>query len=335
MDQPLLGRHFITTQEWSEDELELLLKTATDLKRKFQRDEPHAWLRDRTLFMLFYEQSTRTRNSFEAGMTQLGGHAHDLSPGKLQVSHGETALDTARVLSRYGHGIAIRNCDWRVGNSFLREVAAVSTIPVINMQCDRYHPCQAMADLMTIREKFPAQERGLKMVVSWTYAPSYVRPISVPQSEILLMTRFGLNVTLAHPPEFKLEPQILAQAQDNARRAGVRFETTDDMDAAFEGAHVVYPKSWGCLLHIPDRQAAVSTIEKYPGWICNEKRMQRAAPEAIYMHPLPATRGVEVTDGVIDGPHSVVWDQAENRLHTAKALMALTMKRAPGPDPGR
>ncbi len=325
MSRLLQGRHFLTTQDWTIDELELLLATAADLKRKFTCGESHRLLPDKTLFMLFYEQSTRTRNSFEAGMTQLGGHAHDLTPEKLQLSHGERGTDTAMVLSRYGHGIAIRNCDWGVGNNFMREVAAISRIPVINMQCDLYHPCQAMADLMTIREKFHGELRGRKLAVSWTYAPSYVRPISVPQSEILLMTRFGLDVTLAHPPEFRLKPEILHQAEANARKAGVRFEVIDDMDAAFASAHVVYPKSWGCLVHEPDRQAAVSHIEKYPGWVCNEQRMKLTDARSLYMHPLPASRGQEVTDAVIDGPHSVVWDQAENRLHTAKALMALTM----------
>ncbi len=265
MSKPMQGRHFITTQEWSVEEIELLLETSWDLKRKFYRDEPHALLRDKTLFMMFYEQSTRTRNSFEAGMTQLGGHAHDLTPDKLQVSHGETAEDTARVLSRMGHGIAIRNCDWGLGNKFMRSVAAISRVPLLNMQCDLYHPCQAVADLMTIREKFPDGIRGRKMVVSWTYAPSYVRPISVPHSEILLMTRFGLDVTLAHPPEFKLKPEIIAQAEANAAASGSKFEIVDDMDAAFEGAHIVYPKSWGCLVHEPDREAAVQHIERYPG----------------------------------------------------------------------
>jgi N-acetylornithine carbamoyltransferase len=156
-----------------------------------------------------------------------------------------------------------------------------------------------------------------------------VRPISVPHSEILLMTRFGLDVTLAHPPEFKLKPEILAQAEANAAKAGTKFEMTDDMDAAFADAHVVYPKSWGCLVHEPDREAAVQHITKYPGWVANEERMALTRKDSIYMHPLPASRGAEVTDGVIDGPHSVVWDEAENRLHTAKALMALTMKDAP------
>ena len=325
MSKPLRGRHFLTTQDWTDAELELLLETAADLKRKFHRQEPHRLLLDKTLFMMFYEQSTRTRNSFEAGMTQLGGHAHDLTPDKLQISHGETAADTAMVLSRYGHGIAIRNCDWGIGNLFMREVAAISRVPVINMQCDLYHPCQGIADLMTIREKFRGQLQGRKFVLSWTYAPNYVRPMSVPHTEILLMARFGLDVTLAHPPEFKLKPEIIHQAEANARKSGVRFEIVDDMNAAFAGAHIVYPKSWGCLVHEPDRAAAVAHIEKYPGWICNEERLNLTAEGSIYMHPLPVSRGQEVTDAVIDGPHSVVWDQAENRLHTAKALMALTM----------
>ncbi len=325
MSKPLRGRHFLDTEEWNDQEIELLLQTAWDLKRKFYRDEPHALLRDRTLFMLFFEQSTRTRNSFEAGMTQLGGHAHDLTPEKLQVSHGETAVDTARVLSRYGHGIAIRNCDWGIGHAFMRQVAAISRVPVINMQCDRYHPCQAVADLMTIREKLGDDLRGRKIAVSWTYAPNYVRPLSVPQSEILMMTRTGMDVVLAHPPEFRLEPQILDQARANAARTGARFEITEDMDAAFAGAHVVYPKSWGCLVHEPVREAAVKAIDRHPGWVCDERRIALAARDVIYMHPLPASRGLEVTDAVIDGPHSVVWDQAENRLHTAKAIMALTM----------
>lgn len=325
MSKPMQGRNFISTQDWAADEIEMLLQTSGDLKRKFYRDEPHALLRDKTLFMMFYEQSTRTRNSFEAGITQLGGHAHDLTPEKLQVSHGETAQDTGRVLSRMGDAISIRNCEWGVGNKFINSVAEVSNVPVINMQCDLYHPCQAVADLMTIREKFINEIRGRRIVVSWTYAPSYVRPISVPHSEILLMTRFGLDVTLAHPPEFKLKPEIIAQAEANAKASGTKFEIMDDMDAAIEGAHIVYAKSWGCLVHEPDREAAVQHIEKYPDWICNEKRMSIADPQAIYMHPLPASRGAEVTDAVIDGPQSVVWDEAENRLHTAKAIMALTM----------
>ena len=321
----LKGKHYITTRDWSDEELEFMLATAADMKEKFRNGEPTPLLRDKTLFALFFEQSTRTRNSMEAGMTQLGGHANILDPGKPQISHGETVTDTGRVLSRMGHGIAIRNCDWGVGNAFMRAIAELSEVPLINLQCDLYHPCQAAADIMTVRERFPGEERGRKIVVSWTYAPSYVRPISVPHSEILIMSRMGLDVTLAHPPEFKLQPEIVDEARANCERNGTTFEIVDDMDVGFEGAHVVYPKSWGCLVTEPDREAAVQHIEKYPDWCCDERRMGLAADDAIYMHPLPATRGQEVTDAVIDGPQSAVWDQAENRLHTAKAIMSLTM----------
>jgi len=327
MDDGLRGRDFVTDAEWSLEELERMFQTAGELKTQFRRGIPTPWLQNLTLFMLFFEQSTRTRNSFEAGMTQLGGHAHDLTPDKMQISHGETAFDTGAVLSRYGHAIGIRNCFWKTGNRYLREVAASASVPVFNMQCDLYHPCQATADLMTVREKFGAGElRGRKFVVSWAYAPSYQKPMSVPQSLILLMPRFGMDVVLAHPPEFDLVPELVEQARGFARASGARFDIVHDMDAAFEGAHVVYPKSWGCMMRTTDLQESAAVAARYKDWICDERRMGIVDRDCLYMHCLPADRGHEVTDAVIDGPHSVVFDEAENRLHVQKAIMALTMK---------
>ncbi len=327
MDDRLAGRDFITDTDWSAEELERVFELASTLKQKFRRGEPTLLLPHQTLFMMFFEQSTRTRNSFEAGMTQLGGHAHDLTPDKMQISHGETPWDTGKVLSRYGHAIAIRNCFWKLGNRYLREVAEAASVPVFNMQCDWWHPCQAMADLMTVREKFGARSlRGRKIAVSWAYAPSYQKPMSVPQSLIALFPRFGMDVVLAHPPEFELIPDIVQRARDYARAAGCKFDIVHDMDAAFEGAHVVYPKSWGCMMHTDDKEASAKIARNYTGWICDERRMKLAARDAIYMHCLPADRGHEVTDAVIDGPQSVVFDEAENRLHAQKAIMALTMK---------
>lgn len=328
------GKHFITDQEWTREELDTVFEVAKDLKRKFALNIPHRLLQDKTLFMIFFEQSTRTRNSFEAGMTQLGGHAHDLTADKMQISHGETPLDTAKVLSRYGHGIAARMCEYHVGNKYLRELARHASVPIFNMQCDIYHPCQALADLMTIKEKFHDELRGRKFVISWAYAPSYTRPMSVPQSLILLMTRFGLDVTLAHPPEFRLMPDILAQATTSAKEAGVKFEVVHDMKEAFKGAHIVYPKQWGCMEHLNEqgitkREDSMAIADKYKDWICDEKIMKTTDKQSIYMHCLPADRGSEVTNEVIDGPHSVVFDEAENRLHVQKALMALTMGGRP------
>jgi N-acetylornithine carbamoyltransferase len=324
MDTRLKGRHFITEQDWSVEELETLFTLAADLKVAKKEGRATPLLAGKTLYMIFFDASTRTRNSFETGMTQLGGHAIFLSPDKMQISHGENARDTAKVLSRYGEGIAIRHCAFGEGNAYLREVAANAGVPVLNMQCDIYHPCQILADYLTIREKF-GKTRGLKLGVAWTSAPNYVRPLSVPQSLILMMPRFGLDVTLAYPPEFKLMPEIEEQARANARAAGTKFEITHRFEDAFENADVVIPKSWGPLVTTQDKSAGLSLIEKYPTWRCDTKHMALGKKHILYMHPLPADRGREVTDEVIDGPHSVVYDEAENRLHVQKALMALTM----------
>jgi N-acetylornithine carbamoyltransferase len=320
----LKGRDFITTQEWSLEELESLFHLAERLKRARAAGEPTPLLAAKTLYMIFFDASTRTRNSFETGMTQLGGHGIYLSPDRMQISHGENARDTAAVLSRYGDGIAIRQCTYGEGNAYLREVAEHAEIPVLSMQCDVYHPCQILADYMTIRERF-GDTRGLKLGVAWTSAPNYVRPLSVPQSLILMMPRFGLDVTLAYPPEFRLMPEIEEQAKANAEAAGSRFEITHRFEDAFDDADVVIPKSWGPLVHTQDVEEGIRLIERYPEWRCDAERMALGKDHLIYMHPLPADRGREVTDEVIDGPRSVVYDEAENRLHVQKALMALVM----------
>jgi N-acetylornithine carbamoyltransferase len=324
MNTTLAGRDFITTQEWTADELEAVLELAAELKRAKRDGRPTTVLPAKTLYMIFFDASTRTRNSFETGMTQLGGHAIFLSPDKMQISHGENARDTANVLSRYGDAIAIRHCAFGEGNRYLREVAEHASIPVINMQCDVYHPCQVLADYLTIRERFGGT-RGLKIGVAWTSAPNYVRPVSVPQSLILLMPRFGLDVTLAYPPEFRLMPEIEEQARANAAAAGTAFEIRHAFEDAFSDADVVVPKSWGPLVTTRDTGEGLRLIEKYPDWRCDRERMALGKEHLISMHPLPADRGREVTDDVIDGPQSVVYDQAENRLHVQKALLALAM----------
>lgn len=324
MQTHLRGRDLITTQEWTKEEIDTLLDVAFDLKRKRALGQPHAYLRDKVLAMLFFFSSTRTRASFEAGMAQLGGHAQFIESTTTQISHGDTAKEIGEILGRYNDGIAIRQCDWDVGNKYIREVAAASRVPVLNMQCDVYHPFQILADMMTIMEK-KGNPRGLTINVSYAYASSYQKPISVPQSLILLMTRYGMNVRLVHPPEFKLMPDIVEQARENARRSHGSFEIMDDFDAGFKDADVIYAKSWGCLLTTSDLQESARIGKQYTNWITDERRMALAKEDAIYMHCLPADRNIEVTDGVIDGPNSVVYDEAENRLHVQKAAMALTM----------
>ncbi len=324
MQTGLRGRDLITNQEWTKDELDTVLEVAFDLKRRRALGEPHPLLRDKVLAMLFFFSSTRTRASFEAGMAQLGGHAQFIEAETTQISHGDTAKEIGEILGRYNDGIAIRQVDWGVGNRYMREVAAASRVPVFNMQCEVYHPFQALADLMTIIEK-KGSPRGLTINVSYAYAASYQKPLSVPQSLILLLTRFGANVRLTRPPEFRVMPEIVEQAQANARACGGSLEIVEDFDAGFRDADVVYPKSWGCMLTTADPAESARIGSKYSDWICDQRRMALAKSDAIYMHCLPADRNIEVADEVMDGPQSVVYDEAENRLHVQKAVMALTM----------
>lgn len=327
------GRHFITTQDWSKEELDRALELSFDLKESKKQGEITNWLENQTVFMLFYEQSTRTRNSMGCGITQLGGNSHDLTPDKMQLSHGETAKDTAIVLSRMGHSIACRNCFYDTGNKYLREMAEHSEIPILSLQDDHYHPMQVMADTMVMQEKFGKDLKGLKVTISWAYATSHAKPLSVPQSQILMFTRYGMDVTIASPKEFPLMPQHVETAKKNAAESGGSLNFVDDMDAGFEGAQVVIPKNWGGFAGLADWKdddahwsEMKNNLEKYKDWICDERRMGLADKDVKYMHALPADRGNEVTDAVIDDEkHSIIYDEAENRLHTAKAIMALTM----------
>ena len=326
MQTDLSGRNLIGDLDFTKEEVETVLNVAYDLKRKRALGESHATLRDKTLAMLFFFSSTRTRGSFESGMAQLGGHAAFIESKTTQIAHGDTEREIGDIFGRYFDGIAIRHVDWGIGNRYLNLVADASRVPVLNMQCEIYHPFQILADLMTIQEKKGPDLRGVKMVVSWAYADSYLKPISVPQSLILQMPRFGLDLTLAHPPEFQLSPEVMKQAQAEAEKAGTKFEVVDDMEAGFEGAEVVYAKSWGPLITTQDPEEGKRIQDQYESWITDEQKMSLAHKDAIYMHPLPADRNIEVTDEVIDGPRSVVFDEAENRLHVQKAVMALTMR---------
>jgi N-acetylornithine carbamoyltransferase len=327
MQTDLRGRDLITTQEWTRSEIDTLMDVAWDLKRKRALGEPHPILRDKVLAMLFFFTSTRTRASFEAGMAQLGGHAMFIDSETTQISHGDTAQEIGEILGRYSDGIAIRQCDWGFGNQYIREVAQYSRVPVLNMQDDVYHPFQILADLMTIMEEFGRDGlRGKTINVSWAYAASYQKPMSVPQDLILMMTRFGMNVRLTHPPEYNLMPEILDQAAENARKSRGSFEISNDFDAGFKDADILYPKSWGAMLTTTDNAESAKIGKKYTDWITDDRRMAMASEDSIYMHCLPADRNIEVTDSVIMGPHSRTYDEAENRLHVQKAAMALTMR---------
>ena len=329
MQTDLRNRDLIGDLDFSKEEVETVLDVAFDLKRKRALGESHAYLRDKVLAMLFFFSSTRTRGSFEAGMAQLGGHAAFIESKTTQIAHGDTETEMGEIFGRYFDGIAIRHVTWGTGNRYLNLVAKASRVPVLNMQCDVYHPFQCLADLMTIMEKKGRDLRRRKVVVSWAYASSYLKPVSVPQSLVLQLPRFGMDVVLAHPPEFKLMPEIMDQAQEQARKYKTGFEVISDPDgmtAAVKDADVVYAKSWGPLLVTDDQTEGKRIQDQYKHWITNNELMSLAKEDAVYMHPLPADRDIEVTSEVMDGPNSVVFDQAENRLHAQKAVMALTMR---------
>ncbi len=327
------GKNLISFQDWTLEEINELLTETARLKQSWKNGEIIEPLKQKTLFMIFFEQSTRTRNSMEAAMTRLGGHAHDLTKDKMQISHGETPRDTAKVLSRMGEGIAIRNCFHTIGNDYLNTIAQHAEIPIISMQDDVYHPLQVIADYFTIEEHFGKNPRGLKVAVLWSYATSHAKPLSVPQSQALFFPRFGLEVSVAFPEEFPLQQNIVNQARQNAEEAGVQITFTNDPEEAVRGADIVIPKNWGGFGYFGDSykdneetsRQMQANLDKHKDWICNEKLFSLAKKDARIMHALPADRGKEITDELLDSSHSIIYDEAENRLHTARALLKLVM----------
>lgn len=338
------GKDFLNTQDFTQDDLRKILDAADDLRTKFRKKEQTHYIPGRTLFMIFYNKSLRTRNSFEAGIYQLGGHAHFLGPQDQytptlpedMVPYATEAIsDVARVLTRYGEAIAIRiyadATKWTIGRGHrvVEEFAKWADIPVLNMEDDLYHPFQAMADIQAARN-FEPNLQGKKFVVSYAYSGG-LKPLAVPQSEVLVTTQFGMNVVLAHPKGFELEDSVIKAAKENANRYGGSFEVSYDMKEAFEGADFVYPKAWSPKQFVPpynktvDKDGASKYQEKYKDWICTMDMLDKTK-KAYYMHCGPADRGQEVTDEVLDKyTRSLYFEEAENRLHAQKAVMAMVM----------
>lgn len=319
------GRHIITFDDWSKEDIDTLLEMSIDLKYKFRNNVPTPYLTNKVGYLMFFEQSTRTRNSWESGLAQFGGHGTFLDTSMMQVSHGESAKDTATILSSFGHIIACRYCNWGKGNIYLNELAKWSTVPIVNLQCDLYHPMQVIADLMTIKEEFPQGMKKLNVSVIWAYATSHKKPISVPVSQVLMFPRYGMNVTLAYPEGYDLPDWVIAKARKYAEENDCTFKITHDMAEAYKDADVVIPKNWGSWVNNQSTEVVDTLLESYKSWKCTEAIMKTAKPHCKYMHALPADRGNEVEDAVIDGPNSIVYPEAENRLHTAKAVMVAVM----------
>ena len=333
----LTGRDLITTQDWSIDELDATLRLARELKSKYKRGRISPVLRNKTFFMLFYAPSTRTRAAFEAGMTYLGGHAQYIDVSTTRLGAGEAVKDVAKMYEKYGHGLGIRILDsaidyvYGAGVSVVREYAKHCEIPVINMACCTYHPTQGLADLMTVQEEL-GRVRGKKYVIMWGYSKSFRGRCSI-QEEALIMSRFGMDVILAHPPGFEIDPKIIAASKSNAEAAGGEFQVSNDLKSAIEGAHVVFPRNWASSVLLEVGAARFGTEreqqlhERYRDWTLTQELLDRMNMEAIITHVLPVLRGEEATNEVLDGPNSVIYPQAENGMYTKMAVLALTMGR--------
>jgi ornithine carbamoyltransferase len=303
----LKGRSFTRVADWSRDELLEVLDLADELKRLQQAREEHHLLPGRTLGMIFQKPSTRTRVSFEVGIYQLGGTGLYLSAGDLQLGRGETIKDTAVVLSRYLDAIMIRT----FAQSDVEELAANATIPVINGLTDSSHPCQSLADVMTIRERFGRLE-GLKVVYLGDGN-------NVCASLMVACAKLGMVFVAATPAGYRPNEEAVRIARD----AGGSVELVADPRAAVAGADVLYTDVWTSMGQEEERQ---QRLQDLAGFGIDTDLVKQAGADAIVLHCLPAHYGEEITEDVLYGPQSAVWDQAENRLHAQKALMALVIR---------
>ncbi|RAL22891.1 N-acetylornithine carbamoyltransferase [Lujinxingia litoralis] len=326
-------QHFLTTADWSRSRLQSILDDARDLKA-----EPYqARLRNKTIALIFFNPSLRTRSSFDIGAHQLGAHAVVLEPGKgswpmefelgsvMDQNAEEHVREAARVLSRYCDLIAVRAFpkfqDWSVDrqDKIIHAFAEHATVPVINMETIT-HPCQELALMLTLQERLGMVD-GMKFVLTWTYHPKPLNT-AVANSALMIAAKFGMDVTLLCPNEdYRLDERYMGLAQEYTSSQGRSLTVTHNIEEAYSGAHVVYAKSWGALPYFGrwDEEKPVRDAHKH--FIVDAEKMA-LTDNAFFSHCLPCRRNVKVTDEVIDGPNSLVIEEAENRLHVQKALMS-------------
>ena len=327
-------KHFLNTQDWSRPELDALLAQAAAFKRSKLGDQ----LKGRSIALVFFNPSLRTRTSFELGAFQLGGHAVVLSPGKDAwpiefdlgtVMDGETEehiAEVAKVLSRYVDLIAVRAFpkfkDWLVDreDQVLKGFARYATVPVINLETIT-HPCQELAHIMALQQKFGTNLRSKKYVLTWTYHPKALNT-AVANSALMIATRFGMDVTLLCPtPDYVLDSRYMDFGHDNAAANGGSLQVSHDIASAYAGADVVYAKSWGALPYFGNWDQEKPIRDRFKHFIVDEAKMA-LTNDGVFSHCLPLRRNIKATDAVMDSPACIAIDEAENRLHVQKAVMA-------------
>ncbi|HQD40546.1 MAG TPA: ornithine carbamoyltransferase [Bacillota bacterium] len=307
LSESFRGRDFLSLHDYTTEELFHIMRLASSLKA--QRNIP--LLEGKTLGMIFAKSSTRTRVSFEVGMFQLGGYALFLNQQDIQLGRGETIADTARVLSRYLDGIMIRT----FAHEDVEELARYSTIPVINGLTDLLHPCQALADYLTVYERFGKLE-GLKLAFIGDGN-------NVAHSLMFGAAKFGVDFVIACPEGYEPDLGVLAKAREDAEKTGASIDIVREPKEAVHNADVLYTDVWASMGQEEEQK---ERQKAFCGYQINQELLDVAAADAIVLHCLPAHRGEEITDEVMEGPHSAIFDEAENRLHVQKAIMALIMK---------
>jgi ornithine carbamoyltransferase len=310
MSVNLKGRSLDSLFHLSKEEIEQILRTSDLLKSQLLRGEEHPLLKGKTLAMIFEKPSTRTRVSFEVGMWQLGGYALYLNASDLQLGRGETVADTAQVLSRYVNGIMARV----FAHQTVIDLVKYSKVPVINGLSDFTHPCQGLSDLFTIYEK-KGRLSGLKI--------AYVGDANnVAHSLLYGCSKVGMDITLGCPKGYEPNPQVVSEAKEEGKRSGCKVMVTNDPKEAVRGADIIYTDVWTSMGKEKEREKRVKVFKPFQ---VNSKLVKEAKEDYLFMHCLPAHRGEEVTDEVADSENSVIFDQAENRLHAQKALLALIL----------
>ncbi len=345
------GKSMLLTSDHSDHAIETLCAVAEALECIDRAGRKLPLFTNELNYAIFFDNSTRTKSSWAGAAARLGAHPVIVDGSSTQVAHGETAEETGAMLGMNAHALGIRHdliigegqrfmVDFKKGiDDYLAASDDRRSVPIINLQCDVDHPTQSVADLLWLRQKFGHDLRGKTLAVSWAYSPSYAKPLSVPQGLITLLTRFGMNVRLAHPPGYKLIDSCVEMAAANAERVGGSFEIMHDMDAAFEGADIVYPKSWGPFDLMTERVAAnkagdsdeLARIEarcltqnaEYTDWICDERRMALTkGGEALYMHCLPADIGDEVSHAVLEKARTDLALEANKKVYGIMAMLA-------------
>ena len=306
-----MKRDLLRLTDLKREEIGWLLRATARLKDERNKGIAHSHLAGKSLGMIFYKSSTRTRVSFEVGMAQLGGQPVVLDGKQLQMNRGETVGDTAKIFSRYLDALVIRT----YAQGEVEELAREASIPVINALTDMYHPCQILTDIFTIAEKRGSLE-GVKV--------AYIGDgNNVTHSWLLGSAIMGLNLAVATPRGYEPDADVAAQAREIARGSGAKIDLGNDPAAAASGADVVYTDTW---ISMGQDEEAAARRKAFDGYCVDEALVARAKKDALVMHCLPAHRGEEISAGVMDGPQSVVWDEAENRLHTQKAILLFLMR---------